>query len=353
MGRGLFSREDDAGRDAASPDTTQGSRSARHSLWTPARPAALRATRPAPAAASPVRPASPDRDSWAPIVVGDPIFEFEPKPPPPGPFRADTVFDGWSAGPFTVRLASVRGYSHRYSGVARQDDAQVAFHPRSGAVTFAVADGVSSARYSHIGASVACQSAVGRMARHLPADRPGFDWAALLSEAVEDLEAWAAHTLGVDRAEPADVEAQFATTLIAGYVLPTPQGAVVSMIQIGDSGAWLLRRGRFYPVLAEKNNPRADLISSEVSPLPRIPAAITPVQFRLPEEAVLLVGSDGFGDPLGDGRGKVGELFAEHLASPPSGRALAHLLDFSRETFDDDRTLVALWPRSDGQGGRP
>jgi hypothetical protein len=33
---------------------------------------------------------------------------------------------------------------------------------------------------------------------------------------------------------------------------------------------------------------------------------------------------------------------------PLPGRALAHLLDFSRETFDDDRTLVALWPRLPG-----
>jgi hypothetical protein len=64
---------------------------------------------------------------------------------------------------------------------------------------------------------------------------------------------------------------------------------------------------------------------------------------------VLLVGTDGFGDPLGDGDGKVGQLFAEHLKMPPPPRALAHLLDFSRETFDDDRTLLAIWPLPPGQ----
>jgi hypothetical protein len=43
-------------------------------------------------------------------------------------------------------------------------------------------------------------------------------------------------------------------------------------------------------------------------------------------------------------------MFAEYLATPPPPRALAHLLDFSRETFDDDRTLFALWqqPRQGG-----
>ena len=66
---------------------------------------------------------------------------------------------------------------------------------------------------------------------------------------------------------------------------------------------------------------------------------------RLAAEAVLLVGTDGIGDPLGDGSGKVGELFARMLAQPPPPLALAHLLDFSRDTFDDDRTLIAIWQR--------
>jgi hypothetical protein len=59
---------------------------------------------------------------------------------------------------------------------------------------------------------------------------------------------------------------------------------------------------------------------------------------------VLLVGTDGFGDPLGAGDGAVGALFAGALRVPPPPLGLAHLLDFSRETFDDDRTLVAVWP---------
>jgi len=78
-------------------------------------------------------------------VVGDPIFDFEPKPPELRPYRADTVCDGWSTPRFTMRLASVRGYSHRYAGTPRQDEADVAFHPATGAVVFAVADGVSGA----------------------------------------------------------------------------------------------------------------------------------------------------------------------------------------------------------------
>ena len=94
------------------------------------------------------------------------------------------------------------------------------------------------------------------------------------------------------------------------------------------------------------------IISSAVSPLPRVPERLAPVEFRLFPGTALLVGTDGFGDPLGDGDGKVGHLFAGHLRTPPPARGLAHLLDFSRDTFDDDRTLVVLWHRP-GERGLP
>lgn len=43
----------------------------------------------------------------------------------------------------------------------------------------------------------------------------------------------------------------------------------------------------------------------------------------------------------------VGDLFRDVLTrpSPPSLIEFAHAVDFSRETFDDDRTLVAVWPK--------
>jgi serine/threonine protein phosphatase PrpC len=116
-------------------------------------------------------------------------------------------------------------------------------------------------------------------------------------------------------------------------------------VQIGDSGAWVLHDGHYYPLLEQKNDPDAQIISSAVSPLPRLPARITPTEYRITPGAVLLLGTDGFGDPLGDGDGQVGRLFAKHLSTPPPARGLAHLLDFSRDTFDDDRTLLAIWPQ--------
>jgi hypothetical protein len=92
------------------------------------------------------------------------------------------------------------------------------------------------------------------------------------------------------------------------------------------------------------------VISTEVTALPQVPADLPQAAVNVPAGRVLLVGTDGFGLPLGDGDGQVGELFARQLVSPPSPLWLAHVLDFSRETFDDDRTLLAMWPAAIAQG---
>jgi hypothetical protein len=314
-----------------------------------------RHTDPGPALApqeAPPAPAAAAGDRWAPVVVDEPIFDFEPKPPASKSYRPDTVFDGWSTEDFTVRMASVRGYSHRYSGAPRQDAAEIAFHPGTGAVIFAVADGVSSARESHVGAANACEVSVDVLRWQLDSGHGRTNFAQVVDITADRMVRKAASFFRQERPDRADVEALFATTLVVGYILPDAGGAAASMIQIGDSSAWVLQDGRYLPVLDQKHDPEAEVISSAVSPLPRVPAYVAPIEFRLPPDGVLLIGTDGFGDPLGDGDGKVGQLFTGHLRTPPSGRALAHLLDFSRETFDDDRTLVAVWQQPRETPGR-
>lgn len=283
---------------------------------------------------------------WSPIVVDEPIFDFEPKAPSTVyGYRPDTVFDGWSTADFTVRLASVRGYSHRYNGLPRQDDVAMGYDPRSGLILFAVADGVSSASQSHIGAAIACTTFVETVRAGLDYDGR-LDLADAVEVAASRMADHAAYLLHQERPDPEAVEGMLASTLIAGYIRPAEHGAVVVLIQIGDSGAWVLKDGRYFPLLKQKNDPDAEVISSAVNPLPRLPEKSALGEYDLPPDAVLLLGTDGFGDPLGDGDGHVGNLFAEHLNTPPPARGLAHLLDFSRDTFDDDRTLLAIWQRA-------
>jgi hypothetical protein len=304
----------------------------------------------------PARPGGPAEetasgtDRWGPVIVGDPTFDFEPQPPAAASYRPDTIFDGWSADRVTVRAASVRGYSHRYRGIPRQDDAEVAFHQASGTVLFAVADGVSGASQSHLGATAACQTAISTLRWQL--ESTGIpDWDEVIRDTTDELSYQAAWLLGSDeRPDLAAVEKLVATTLTAGYAVPDGHDLRAAVVQVGDSGAWVLHKDRYHPVGSPKIDPRQQVTSSAVTALPRTPAAIRPVQITLPPDAVLLIGTDGFGDALGDGDGRVGQLFARHLAVPPPARALAHLLDFSRETFDDDRTLIAVWPRPAGRG---
>src|SRR5690348_6649418 len=58
----------------------------------------------------------PSPYGWSEIPVGEPGESFEPRPPAAALYRPDTVHDGWSTDLVTVRLASVRGYTHRFRG---------------------------------------------------------------------------------------------------------------------------------------------------------------------------------------------------------------------------------------------
>ncbi|WP_330287642.1 protein phosphatase 2C domain-containing protein [Streptomyces sp. NBC_00576] len=291
---------------------------------------------------------------WRPIVVGKPVPPFETVPPRGLSYRPDTVCDGWQTGKMALRLASVRGNQHRYEGRPREDDAAAAWDQDTGTVVFAVADGVSSARQPHIGSQLACRSAVDEMLNQVRGDGEGYvaDWDKLVSTVHWQLVEQARRILHRPDAGPEETAELLATTLVAGTATPTDQGVFVHLISIGDSGAWQIKHDRFYRLTGGKAAAGTDgLYSSTVDPLPFVPGVIRPLSFALEQCTVLLVGTDGFGDPLGDGTGAVARHFYYGLQAPVPPLGFAHLLDFSRETYDDDRTLIALWPWNDAPGG--
>ncbi|APE37568.1 hypothetical protein BOX37_30640 [Nocardia mangyaensis] len=290
------------------------------------------------------------RQPGEPIVVGTPTPVFEPKAVDREfgkvPYRADTVVDGWSSGAFTVRAASVRGYLHRYGGAPRQDDFAIAVDAERNRLTVAVADGVSSARYSHIGSSTVVRYAT-QWLDEPPEPLDDGGWDTLFKSAAWTLTQQAATVLSLPQADAEQAEQMLATTLTCVVCTPIPEGGLSAVVAgVGDSGAWLLADGKFVPVLGGKQASASGLSSSAVVGLPRVPNTVTPVPVIVEPGQVLLVGTDGFGDPLGGGEGGVGALFAALMGDRvPSQLEFAHALDFSRETFDDDRTLVAIWPR--------
>lgn len=292
--------------------------------------------------------AVPPIPDWPVIKVGKPGYAFEARPPETPTYRPDTVVDGWSTDLVTVRLASVRGYAHRYNGTPREDDCTVAVHQDTGAVVFAVADGVSAAPQAATGAALACRGAVNDLLRQLDSGVPALDWAHAVRTAAWNLVARAAAGREPEFTYAEEAERLYATTLVAGVVRGDRYGVPeAQLVQVGDSGAWLLDKAdaRYKRLLATKDSRGREVVSSTVTPLPRVPSPLAVQTVRLGPASVLLVGTDGFGDALGDGDGAVGRFFHRGLSTPPSALAFAHLLDFSRETFDDDRTLLAVWPK--------
>ncbi|MBM7775028.1 hypothetical protein JOD54_005232 [Actinokineospora baliensis] len=276
-----------------------------------------------------------------PLVIGTPVVAFEPRPPSRTGYRPDTAVDGWASAGFTVRGASVRGYQHRHDGTPRQDDFAVAWHEGSGAVVAAVADGVSSVPLAHLGATLACRAATDRLLRHLDADeRP--DWPELFRCASWALVEFAKGQPGDD--DPiARAERLLSTTLLVALVVPLPDGSArAEVCRVGDSAAWVLDDARWLHL----SDSTPDLTEVATVALPHQPSDLSAESVDLPAGSVLLLGTDGVSAALGDGAGQVGAAFADALGTAPPPLEFARLLDFSRETFDDDRTLLGVWPGS-------
>lgn len=300
-------------------------------------------------------------ESWAtdaagaiavpPVVIGAPSPPIEPKPIGDGfrslPFRPDSVLDGWSTDWLTVRGASMRGVLHRHNGTPRQDDFAM-HHLADGRVIVVVADGVSQADQSHIGATAAVRYAAQWLQSQMPANTADTDWTALIKSTAWALTEQVQILLGLPEPDAARAEQELATTLVCAVVEPAAPGWVrVHLLGVGDSAAWVLPAGEqlFVPVLGGKDASSA-VAASTVAGLPRVPMDLNPSVLQIQRGDVLLVGTDGIGDPLGSGQGAVGDLLRTMVSGPvpPSLLEFARVVDFSRETFTDDRTLVAAWP---------
>ncbi len=262
------------------------------------------------------------------------------------PYRPDTVVDGWDVAFAAVRLASMRGHEHRFSGAPRQDDAAVvAFGDR---VVVLVADGVSAADHAHVGATSVTRYAAAWLEKHREVPLGKLDFQSLFTAVAWNLVEQAAQTLGLTEPDPVVAAQRFATTLVVCAVDPLLDGTgmIARLARVGDSSAWVLTAdGSFTPVFDAGKAGADGLVSHATVALPQV-SELEDVLLDIPAGEVLLVGTDGFGDPLAGGEGEVGDLFRAVLGPGPARPLhLAHALDFSRERFDDDRTLVAVWPR--------
>jgi hypothetical protein len=139
-----------------------------------------------------------------------------------------------------------------------------------------------------------------------------------------------------------------ATTLLLAALRTEPDSDghhAGGLMALGDTCAFVVSRDAWHPVTAVKNE-GAEIASSATVALPYLPPGPVPVvDLSIGPDAALFLMTDGVGDPLGSGAGEVGDFLASVWTEPPDALLFAAQVGFARKSFDDDRTVVGLWPR--------
>ena len=292
-----------------------------------------------------------------PLTIGEPAPLINVLLSAADPYRPDTVADGGEAFGLTTRAASVRGLFKRYLGGSRQDDFCLHLHVPTRTLIVAVADGVSAAARSHLGAALAVRQATAAAVQQLQAGVTDLDWSEIFSQAGWALVEEHRRACSDSSAGVPEAAASLATTLAVAAITadedesdadgnredPKRRRFGLRAATIGDSPTLVLSQGKFERVAGEEEDPDG-LIGGGVDALPRHTNPALAEPRRLGPGDVLLVCTDGLALPLADGEGEVGRTLARELSNPPDIVDFARLLDFSRSTYDDDRTLVAVWP---------
>ena len=226
-----------------------------------------------------------------PVTIGQPAPSVQPRLAAAEPYRPDTIADGGELFGLTVRAASVRGLAKRYAGGPRQDDLCLGRHAPSETLLIAVADGVSGAARSELGAALAVRYAVAACARQL--DAGGIDWDEVFRQTAwglvdEHRRQTADASAGVE-----DAAAQLATTLVVVAVA----GESVRVAAIGDSAAFVLSGSHYLDLVPEPER-HDGLVGGAVAALPRAIGGVRTAETALECRQVLLICTDGLALPL-------------------------------------------------------
>lgn len=293
----------------------------------------------------------------------------------------EILADGGEVGSIIYRAASVRGLGHQEKGSPRQDAFLVRFTSDRRWLVACLADGVSEGSLSHLAAELVCDALSDVLVEEFDRIEPGVacpDWSGTLEdlpwpEAVErannavrgkfrELLERKRRATGVVEDEEAASAIPFdarvrhtmsatAMMLVAGTEPADDGRHPVALVNVaGDSAAFALDNGQWKPLSAIKNE-GASIVSGAVRSLP-VEVAVQPQSWWFSPGGMLVMMTDGLGDPLGRGTGVVGAFLSEKWTAPPDVLAFAGHLSFYRRSFIDDRTAVAIWFRST-QGQAP
>lgn len=306
-------------------------------------------------------PPTPVRGSFERSSIGEPgrsattvVPKFDANFPDVHDLKAhgSVVGNSNKTGELAVRAVSLSGLSHRHYGNARQDSYALAQSRDAEFFVCAVADGLGSAPSSHLASVAASRAAVDEVAKQLDSiSLDQMDWSNIMRIASDAIREAAPPELRTASLQLLSEE--MCTTLVIA-ALPVSadvdglRKAVIS--RIGDSSAWVLDPQEGISPLGSVKNDGAGIAGSGTNALPSSsPIGADTVALDLHPHQVLLLVSDGLGDPLANGRGEVGLTLMEWWAEPPELFEFIGQADFARKSYDDDRTVVAVWPtRSQG-----
>ncbi|MEO3876089.1 protein phosphatase 2C domain-containing protein [Nonomuraea sp. B12E4] len=244
------------------------------------------------------------------------------------------ALDGGMLAQTTVRAVSIRGRRHRYRGEPLQDAYAVRLSADGRWVIAAVADGLGSTLHAEHAAAVAVRAAT---KLSLTSD-PGWH-AAFASVAGEVMRATArfrgqpAGRHGAGASDPP------ATTLTIGVVPADGRRGVAACAAIGDSPALWLHDGMWTEIFP----PEGQRPGNVTSALPDDLGELRERQIDWGPGDVLILCSDGFGTAMGGGGSTLAQRLVTSWSSPPALRSFLRDVDFQLSTYDDDRTVLALW----------
>jgi len=272
-------------------------------------------------------------------------------------YPPDTAIDGGTLGPVEIRAASVCGLSHRQSGKPRQDAYGFCLDPTGEWLVVAVADGVSAGDYSHHAADRAVRQGLAEISRRLDAGSlASLDWYQVFQSVAAAIVSTGERLLRVEgSADPSAEEVAAAMSTTASFAIyqmrPESDQRTVTVAWVGDSPIWTVGRNGWRCLSAWKKEGAGGISSSAVAALPYLPP--TPEHLavhsaQVDTHDVLLVMSDGVGDPLGDATGEVGKKLREWWRDPPEPLEFVEQVAFGRKSYDDDRTVVGVWPSAVG-----
>ncbi|MFF8474197.1 protein phosphatase 2C domain-containing protein [Streptomyces sp. NPDC015414] len=260
----------------------------------------------------------------------------------------DTLVDGIISGRLTARGVSVRGDAHRWEGHCRQDAMAIARigSPDTEMLLLAVADGVSSAKRSHVASHDLVHLTAGNLdknAENLHKALVKQNESALngLANKIVD------QTVGELRAQwragagPVYDDRDYATTLQVLLVPVQEDVRVRLLISVGDGGLHVCRDG----VWTDDHTPSpARLLDPKTAALPgSYDSAEIRLVTSLPGD-VLLLATDGMTGPLcqeHEFARRLAEYWGRKEAPAPSD--FLWQAQLRAKSYDDDRTVVCLW----------